>query len=55
MSETGWLTCSYGTGHIMLWLPVERRGKSLERRGRRVVVGADSGAVTVLELPSKLD
>jgi hypothetical protein len=53
ISNTGWLSCSHGTGRISVWLPVERRDsyRALARRGRRVVVGAQSGAVTILQLP----
>jgi hypothetical protein len=50
ISDSGWLSCSYAARRMILWLPVERRGEALARHGRRVVVGARSGAVTVLEL-----
>jgi hypothetical protein len=52
LSESGWLTCSHESGRISLWLPVERRGRMRARCGRRVVVGAKRGAVTILELPA---
>jgi hypothetical protein len=52
LSQTGWLACSHGAGRFSLWLPVERRGVAWARCGRRVVVGAKSGTVTVLELPA---
>jgi hypothetical protein len=51
LSKTGWFSCSYEAGRISLWIPVERRGSALARCGRRVLIGADSGAITILELP----
>jgi hypothetical protein len=51
LSNTGWLSCLHEAGRVSLWLPVERRGSALARCGRRPVVGADSGAITILELP----
>jgi hypothetical protein len=51
LSETGWLSCSAGPGRSALWLPIERRGRGLARYGSRVVVGAKTGALTMLELP----
>jgi hypothetical protein len=52
LSDSGWLSCLYEGRRILVWLPVERRGKVFAGHGRRVVVGARSGAVTVLELPT---
>jgi hypothetical protein len=53
ISDSGWLSCSYAARRTLLWLPIERRGKVFASHGRRVVVGAKSGAVTVIELPSE--
>jgi hypothetical protein len=53
LSDSGWLSCSYAARRVLLWLPVERRSdslRSLANHGRRVVIGANSGAVTALEL-----
>jgi hypothetical protein len=52
LSDSGWLSCLYEGRRILVWLPVERRGVAFAGHGRRVVVGALSGAVTVLELPT---
>jgi hypothetical protein len=53
LSDSGWLSCSYAASRTLLWLPMERHGKTFASHGRRVVVGANSGAVTVLELPTE--
>jgi hypothetical protein len=53
LSDSGWLSYLYAGKRTLLWLPVERRGEALASHGRRIVVGANSGAVTVLELPTK--
>jgi hypothetical protein len=53
LSDSGWLSCRHGSGHILLWLPVERRGEAFAGNGKRIVVGGTSGAVTVLELPTE--
>jgi hypothetical protein len=53
ISDSGWLSCSYAARCNMLWLPIERRGKVFASHGRRIVVGAQSGAVTVIELPTE--
>jgi hypothetical protein len=51
--DSGWLSCSYAARCILLWLPVERRGPAFASHGKRVVVGANSGALTVLDLPTE--
>jgi hypothetical protein len=53
ISDSGWLSCTYAARRILLWLPIERRGDVFASHGRRVAVGAKSGAVTVLELPTE--
>jgi hypothetical protein len=53
LSDSGWLSCVYAGKRTLLWLPIERRGLAFAGRGRRVVVGAYSGAVTVLDLPTE--
>jgi hypothetical protein len=53
LSDSGWLSYLYAEKRTLLWLPVERRGRPLAGHRRRVVVGANSGAVTVVELPTE--
>jgi hypothetical protein len=52
LSESGWLSWTHGHRRILLWLPVERRGTAWACHERRVMVGANSEAITVLELPT---
>jgi homoserine kinase len=54
LSDSGWLSCLSGAGCTLLWLPQERRGQAVAGFGSRFVIGAQSGAVTVLELPTEV-
>jgi hypothetical protein len=50
MTRSGWLQSG---GDFLLWLPVERRGGEVALRARRVAIGGDTGALTILELPGE--
>jgi hypothetical protein len=52
MTSSGWLQSGADS---LLWLPLERRGKVVESFGRRVVIGGQTGAMTILELPGEQD
>jgi hypothetical protein len=53
LTDSGWLDSGVVSHELVLWLPVERRGSCIASFGPRVVVGAKTGAVTILELPGK--
>jgi hypothetical protein len=50
LTSSGWLQSGADN---LLWLPVERRGGAVESFGRRVVIGGETGVVTILELPGE--
>jgi hypothetical protein len=50
LTRSGWLQRG---ADFLLWLPVERRGSAIVSCARRVVIGGETGAVTILELPGE--
>jgi hypothetical protein len=56
--ETGWVTGSF-SGELkkpvrLWWLPTDRRGRRHAVWGSTVVVGADTGAITILDLSAMI-
>jgi hypothetical protein len=52
IEETGWISWRPSDGACsvrLCWLPLERRGESFSWHGRKVVIGARQGAVTILD------
>jgi hypothetical protein len=55
--STGWITGSWpGEGKLsnLCWLPTEKRGHSHAVYGSTMVIGADTGAITILDLGAVL-
>jgi hypothetical protein len=50
VTSSGWLQSG---GDSLLWLPVERRGGAVASCARRVAIGGETGALTILELPGE--
>jgi hypothetical protein len=48
--EPGWLECITRPS-LSLWLPLERRARTLASAGSRVVVGGETGALTIIDFP----
>jgi hypothetical protein len=55
LTDSGWLDSGVVSHEPVLWLPLERRGPyaCIASFGPRVVVGADTGAVTILKVQGK--
>jgi hypothetical protein len=49
VNDSGWLEAT----QPVFWLPSERRGFAIASSKQRIVIGAYSGAVTILDLPGK--
>jgi WD40 repeat protein len=51
LEEDGWVSyrVARGVEKRLCWLPGERRGKEIASYGRKVCIGASSGAVTILD------
>jgi hypothetical protein len=49
--EPGWLECITRPS-LSLWLPLERRGRILTSAGSRVVVGGETGTLTIVDFPA---